>query len=101
MGRSMGMSFSGAGAFELMQALSSSPAWLSQRQESKPRQEEMEEVFACTRTEAAFRALLRAVKSPAEAFRYVVHLVYFTASHHQITAFPPFVCTETLEYTRT
>ena len=75
MGRSMGMSLSGAGAFELMQALSS-----SHRQESKPRQEEMEKVFACTSTEAAFRALLLAVKSPAEAFRYFVDLVYFTAS---------------------
>jgi hypothetical protein len=76
----MGMSLSGARAFELMQALSSSAAGLSQRQESKPRQEEMQEVFACTRTEAAFRALLCAVKSPAEAFRYFVDLVYFTAS---------------------
>ena len=80
MDRSMGMSLSGAGAFELMQALSSSHAWLSLRQESKPRQEEMEKVFACTSTEAAFRALLLAVKSPAEAFRYFVDLVYFTAS---------------------
>ena len=41
---------------------------------------EMEKVFACTSTEAAFRALLLAVKSPAEAFRYFVDLVYFTAS---------------------